>query len=228
MKKIVITGGSGRFGEVLKRFKTKHKLYFPTKRQLNILNFKKIQKYLKKIKPDIIIHYAEQPSAPYSMMGRKEALFTLNNNLNVTANIIFAVKLYPSGATTNSFKGVKKIREVFDILEPMEKHNIPLLIHGEVNDKNIDIFDREKIFIEEELPQIYKNFPNLKITLEHITTKYAVNFINNTSNNIKASITPHHLILNRMPFIKDAKNLNTHFRTFLYQLRNTFFGITAR
>ena len=124
-------------------------------------------------------------------------------------NIIFAVKLYPSGATTNSFKGVKKIREVFNILEIMEKHNIPLLIHGEVNDKNIDIFDREKVFIDRELPQIYKNFPNLKITLEHITTKYAVNFINNTSNNIKASITPHHLILNRTDMLEH--NIKPHY-----------------
>ena len=112
-------------------------------------------------------------------------------------NIIFAVKLYPAGATTNSSKGVKKISEIFNILETMERFKIPLLIHGEVNDKNVDIFDREKKFIDNELPQIYKNFPTLKITLEHITTKHAVNFINETSYNIKASITPHHLILNR-------------------------------
>ena len=112
-------------------------------------------------------------------------------------NIIFAVKLYPAGATTNSSKGVKKISEIFYILETMERHKIPLLIHGEVNDKNVDIFDREKKFIENELPHIYKNFPTLKITLEHITTRHAVNFVNETSSNIKASITPHHLILNR-------------------------------
>ena len=116
--------------------------------------------------------------------------------------IIFAVKLYPAGATTNSSKGVKKISEVFNILETMEQYKIPLLIHGEVNDKNIDIFDREKKFIENELPHIYQNFPTLKITLEHITTRYAVNFINETSNNIKASITPHHLILNRTDMLE--------------------------
>ena len=116
--------------------------------------------------------------------------------------VIFAVKLYPAGATTNSSKGVKKISDIFNILETMETFRIPLLIHGEVNDKNVDIFDREEKFIEHELPQIYKNFPTLKITLEHVTTRHAVNFINETSNNIKASITPHHLILNRTDMLE--------------------------
>ena len=84
----------------------------------------------------------------------------------------------------------------------MSEYKIPLLIHGEVNDKKIDVFDREKIFIDNELMQIYEKFPELKITLEHITTEYAVDFVNNSSNNLKASITPHHLILNRTDMLE--------------------------
>ena len=119
-----------------------------------------------------------------------EPLITFYLNKNIVSkdliyafenNIIFAVKLYPAGATTNSSKGVKNINEIFDILEIMSENNIPLLIHGEVNDRKVDIFDREKVFIEKELIKIIENFPNLKITLEHITTKFAVDFINQAS-----------------------------------------------
>ena len=112
-------------------------------------------------------------------------------------NDVFAVKLYPLGATTNSSKGIKKFKEIYPILDILSEHEIPLLIHGEVNDKNVDVFDREKVFIETHLKQIYKNFPKLKITLEHITTKFAVDFVKKTKSNLKASITPHHLIINR-------------------------------
>ena len=115
---------------------------------------------------------------------------------------IFAAKLYPAGATTNSSKGVKNISNIFKLLEVMTEMNIPLLIHGEVNDKKIDVFDREKVFIEKILVKILDKFPELKITLEHITTKFAVDFINVSSNNIKASITPHHLILNRTDMLE--------------------------
>lgn len=135
--------------------------------------------------------------------------FYLNDELKIEElisafenKIIFAVKLYPSGATTNSSKGVKNILNMYPVFEEMSKHGIPLLIHGEVNDKEVDIFDREKVFIQKFLSNICKNFPSLKITLEHITTKYAVEFINNSSNDIKASITPHHLILNRTDMLE--------------------------
>ena len=117
-------------------------------------------------------------------------------------NTIFAAKLYPSGATTNSSNGVKKISNIFHIFEKMSLHKIPLLIHGEVNDRNIDVFDREKMFIENYLTDIIKNFPELKITLEHITTKFAVDFVNSANENLKASITPHHLILNRTDMLE--------------------------
>lgn len=116
--------------------------------------------------------------------------------------IVFALKLYPAGATTNSSKGISRIKDIYNILEKMTENKIPLLIHGEVNDKKIDVFDREKVFIENELYPITQNFPELRITLEHITTKFAVDFINTSKSNVKASITPHHLILNRTDMLE--------------------------
>ena len=111
---------------------------------------------------------------------------------------IFVVKLYPAGATTNSDSGVKDIEKVMPVLETMSEIGIPLLIHGEVTDKEIDIFDREKIFIDQKLDFICKKkLPELKITLEHITTKEATNYIEESNKNLVASITPHHLALNR-------------------------------
>ena len=110
---------------------------------------------------------------------------------------VFAVKLYPAGATTNSDSGVKDIKKVMPILETMAEIGMPLLIHGEVTDKEIDIFDREKVFIDWTLSFICEQIPNLKITLEHITTKDAVSFVKEGNKNLVASITPHHLTLNR-------------------------------
>ena len=110
---------------------------------------------------------------------------------------IFAVKLYPAGATTNSDSGVKDIKKVMPVLETMAEIGMPLLIHGEVTDKEIDIFDREKVFIDEKLDFICKELPDLKITLEHITTKEATKYVEEANKNLAASITPHHLALNR-------------------------------
>jgi len=110
---------------------------------------------------------------------------------------IFAAKLYPAGATTNSESGVKNINSIMPILEKMQKIGMPLLIHGEVTDPSIDIFDREKVFINTILDPICKKLPELKITLEHITTEHAVEYIKNGNSNLGASITPHHLALNR-------------------------------
>ena len=109
---------------------------------------------------------------------------------------IIALKLYPQGATTNSEKGVKNFKNIFKILSSMEEHNIPLLVHGEDTDKNIDIFDREKSFIDKHLSKIIHFFPKLRIVLEHITTSDAVQFVKE-QNNIAATITPHHLASNR-------------------------------
>ena len=93
-------------------------------------------------------------------------------------NQTFAAKLYPAGATTNSDSGVKDIKKIMPVLETMSEIGMPLLIHGEVTDKKIDIFDREKIFIDQNLDFICKELPELKITLEHITTQEATNYIN--------------------------------------------------
>ena len=110
---------------------------------------------------------------------------------------IFAAKLYPAGATTNSDSGVKDITKIMPILQKMAEIGMPLLIHGEVTDKEVDIFDREKVFIEQKLDFICNELPELKITLEHITTKDAVFYIKEGNNNLAASITPHHLAINR-------------------------------
>ena len=110
---------------------------------------------------------------------------------------IFAAKLYPAGATTNSESGVKDIDKILPVLEVMAEIGMPLLVHGEVTDKDVDIFDREKIFLERNLDMICKKIPDLKITLEHITTKEATQYIIEGNSNLAASITPHHLALNR-------------------------------
>jgi dihydroorotase len=110
-------------------------------------------------------------------------------------NVFFAAKLYPANATTNSSHGVKKIENIYRIFESMQDSGMPLLVHGEVTDSEVDIFDREEVFIDRELFPIVKRFPKLKIVLEHITTSYAVDFVK--ENNIGATITPHHLHINR-------------------------------
>jgi dihydroorotase len=110
---------------------------------------------------------------------------------------VFAVKLYPAGATTNSDSGVKDITKIMPVLLTMAQIGMPLLIHGEVTDPNIDIFDREKVFIDEKLDFICREIPNLKITLEHITTTEATLYVKDGNKNLAASITPHHLALNR-------------------------------
>ena len=113
------------------------------------------------------------------------------------AQEVHAVKLYPAGATTNSDSGVTNLLSTYPALEQMQKEGLPLLIHGEVTDNDVDIFDREKAFIDRTLTKLVRDFPGLKIVLEHITTKDAVDFINECEINIAATITPHHLLANR-------------------------------
>ena len=124
---------------------------------------------------------------------------TNKNDLEEAYNnrAIFAAKLYPAGATTNSDSGVKDIKNIMPTLETMAKIGMPLLIHGEVTDNEVDIFDREKVFINQNLDFICKELPELKITLEHITTEDATMYVNQGNQNLVASITPHHLALNR-------------------------------
>ena len=110
---------------------------------------------------------------------------------------IHAAKLYPSGATTHSDAGVTAIEGLYPIFEAMEKHGLVLAIHGEVTDENSDIFDREKLFIEQHLEPITQRFPGLRIVFEHITTSDAAHFVASTRDGVAATITAHHLLFNR-------------------------------
>ena len=110
---------------------------------------------------------------------------------------IVASKLYPAGATTNSDEAVKAIKTLYPVFEKMQEVGMLLLIHGEVTEQHIDIFDREKAFIDAYLKDIVNDFPNLKVVFEHITTKDAADFVLASSNNVAATITPQHLLLNR-------------------------------
>lgn len=110
---------------------------------------------------------------------------------------VHAVKLYPAGATTNSDAGVADLQSLYPTLAAMEEVGLPLLIHGEVTDSDIDIFDREKAFIDRHLVPIVQKFPKLKVVLEHITTSDAVDFVTAMPNNVAATITAHHLLFNR-------------------------------
>ncbi|MEX0618518.1 MAG: dihydroorotase [Pseudohongiellaceae bacterium] len=110
---------------------------------------------------------------------------------------VFAVKYYPAGATTHSENGVTDIEKVYPVLELMAELGMPLLIHGEVTDPDVDIFDREQVFIDRVLRPLTETLPQLKIVLEHITTIQAVQFVTATNGNVAATITPHHLLFNR-------------------------------
>ena len=110
---------------------------------------------------------------------------------------VFAVKYYPAGATTNSDSGVRELSRVYRVLEAMEKHELPLLMHGEVTDPSVDIFDRERVFIERHLLPLHERFPALRMVLEHITTRDAAEFVAAAPANVAATITAHHLLLNR-------------------------------
>ncbi|MDD2871698.1 MAG: dihydroorotase [Candidatus Gracilibacteria bacterium] len=124
---------------------------------------------------------------------------------------IIGYKLYPLNATTGSQSGISDIKKVYPLFEKMEKLKVPLLVHGEVTRSDVDIFDREKVFIEEILTDIVQKFPKLRITLEHITTAEAVEFVL-SNENVVASITAHHLLINRNAiFTVDEKTaLNPH------------------
>jgi len=108
-----------------------------------------------------------------------------------------AAKLYPAGATTNSASGVTEVRNIYPALERMERLGMVLCIHGEVTDPEVDVFDRETVFIERILSRLVEDFPALKIVLEHITTGDAADFVSGASGNVAATITPQHLIINR-------------------------------
>ena len=114
-----------------------------------------------------------------------------------TEESVVAIKYYPSGATTNSDTGVTDIKNVYPVVEKMAELGIPLLLHGEVTEDHIDIFDREKVFIDTILAPLIERYPELKVILEHITTKDSVEFVESQSSNVAATITIHHLLYNR-------------------------------
>lgn len=110
---------------------------------------------------------------------------------------VHACKLYPAGATTNSAAGVRDLSGLYPALEQMEKEDLPLLVHGEVTSPEIDIFDRERVFIDRHLAPVQRRFPGLRIVFEHITTADAVEFVLATPATVAATITPQHLLFNR-------------------------------
>jgi dihydroorotase len=113
------------------------------------------------------------------------------------SGIIHAVKLYPAGATTNSDAGVTDIRKAYSALEEMQRSGMPLLVHGEVTDPLVDVFDREAAFIERVLQPLLRDLPELRVVFEHITTADAVQFVAEAADSVAATITAHHLLYNR-------------------------------
>jgi dihydroorotase len=110
---------------------------------------------------------------------------------------VHAVKLYPAGATTNSDAGVTNLRKTYAVLEEMQRCGMPLLVHGEVTEPTVDIFDREAVFIERVLQPLLRDLPELRVVFEHITTQDAAQFVRDAAENVAATITAHHLLYNR-------------------------------
>jgi len=129
--------------------------------------------------------------------------------LAAESSYIHAFKLYPAGATTNSDAGVADIKTIYPQLATMEKYDLPLLIHGEVVDEHCDIFDREREFVDTHLVAITRDFPTLRVVLEHVTTSEAVQFVDSAGANIAATITPQHLLFNRNAML--AGGIRPHF-----------------
>jgi len=126
----------------------------------------------------------------------------------ITTGLTAAVKLYPVGATTNSEQGVTEIKKVYPVLEAMQELGVPLCIHGEISDPEVDIFDREAVFIDRALDPLRKNLPELKIILEHVTSRTGVDYVLAAAKGLGATVTPHHLLIDRS-FIF-AGGLNPH------------------
>lgn len=149
--------------------------------------------------------YKERITAAIPAENTFTPLMTLYLTNNTTAEIInearaggiVASKLYPAGATTNSDAGVSSLRSMYPVFQAMSDCGMLLLIHGEVTESHVDIFDREREFIEQHLRHIVADFPKLKIVMEHITTSDASEFVAGSGDNVAATITPQHLLLNR-------------------------------
>ena len=154
----------------------------------------------------LALEYRERILAALPRGARFEPLMTLYLTDNTPAaeidsarasGKVHAVKYYPAGATTNSDSGVTDLAKCRRALEAMEKHGVPLLVHGEVTDPEVDIFDREKVFIERVLAPLVERHPGLRIVMEHITTREAVDFVMGAPGRVAATLTAHHLLLSR-------------------------------
>lgn len=132
---------------------------------------------------------------------------------------VTACKLYPAGATTNSASGVTDLKKIYPVLEAMQKAGMHFLLHGEVTDSAIDIFDREKVFLDRTFSQVVKEFPGLKMVLEHITTADAAQFVTEAPANVGATITAHHLLYNRNHML--AGGIRPHYYCLPILKRNT-------
>ncbi len=152
------------------------------------------------------LEYRQRILAALPANAAFEPLMTLYLTDNTSADeirkahesgIVHAVKLYPAGATTNSDAGVTDIRKTYSALAEMQRCGMPLLVHGEVTDPAIDVFDREAVFIERVMMPLLRDLPGLRVVFEHITTRDAVQFVESAPDNIAATITAHHLLYNR-------------------------------
>jgi len=158
------------------------------------------------VNSELALAYRERILAALPAGAQFEPLMTLYLTDNTApeeigraraSGAVFAVKYYPAGATTNSDSGVTDIRKCLGTLEAMTAAGMPLLVHGEVTDPQVDVFDREKVFVERTLIPLVQRLPRLRIVLEHITTASAVKFVLAAPDNVAATITAHHLLLNR-------------------------------
>jgi dihydroorotase len=155
--------------------------------------------------------YRARISAVLPKDAKFEPLMTLYLTDNTTpdeikkakaSGFIHGVKLYPAGGTTNSDSGVSDLSKCTNALEAMQDAGMPLLVHAEVTDADVDVFDREKVFIDRHMTPLLKRFPALKVVFEHITTKDAADFVTSAPNNVAATITAHHLLMNRNDMFK--------------------------
>nr|WP_294840191.1 dihydroorotase [uncultured Methylotenera sp.] len=159
----------------------------------------------------LAIEYRERILNALPVGANFEPLMTLYLTDNTTAEeierakasgIVHGVKLYPAGATTNSDSGVTNLGHCVKALEAMEKVGMPLLAHAEVTDSDVDVFDRERVFIERNMIPLLKKFPGLRVVFEHITTRDAADFVTQASSNVAATVTAHHLLMNRNDMFK--------------------------
>jgi dihydroorotase len=166
----------------------------------------------------LAVQYCQRIKAALPQGAVFEPLMTLYLTDNTSAEeirkakqsgAVHAVKLYPAGATTNSDAGVTDLRKTYAALEEMQRCGMPLLVHGEATNPDIDIFDREAVFIERVLQPLLKDMPNLCVVFEHITTKEAAQFVESAPDNIAATLTPQHLLYNRNAML--AGGIRPHF-----------------